>query len=363
MADNDQDHSKTEQATPFKLREAKRRGQVWKSLELNSFVLLTAVLGILYWSGQDMLIQQLNLSQVIFSNSAEYAVSPSQVFELFGATTTAMFGIFFPMIAVVVVVGILSNVFQTGPVFSFFPLKPDAKRLSPVAGFKRIFSARMLFEAVKTMIKLGLMGAVLFFALVTAVGQSLGMMDSDPDSYPIYILNEIYMISFKLLLVLLLIALVDLMFTRWDFSKKMRMSHRDIKDEVKRREGDPLIRAKLRELQREAAMRAKSIGRVPDADVLITNPTHISIALKYDRLTMDSPQVVAKGGGELATKLRQVARENNVPIVENKKVARLLFKHVDIDRPVPEECFAQVAKILVWVYSMEQGRTAAATGV
>lgn len=356
MAEQDQDQNKTEPATPFKLREAKRRGQVWKSMELNSLLMLTGALLMLYWTGQDMVVEQLHLSQAILSKSGAIDLSPSQAYELFGATIEAMVQIFWPFIVALMLIGILSNVFQTGPIFSFFPLKPDVKRLNPVAGFKRIFSARMLFETIKTLIKLALLGVVLYFAIVSATGNSLGLLDTDPDAYPTFILSEIYLIFFKLLFALLIVALLDLLFTRWDFAKKMRMSRRELKDEVKRREGDPLIRAKLRELQREAAMRAKSLSRVPDADVLITNPTHISIAIKYDKETMASPQVIAKGAGELATKLREVARKNGIPIIENKKLARTLFKRAGLEQSIPEECFAQVAKVLVWIYSMQQGR-------
>ena len=180
-------------------------------------------------------------------------------------------------------VAVLSNMVQTGPIFTFFPLKPDPKRLNPVQGFKRVFSRRMLFEALKTFVKLGLITATAYFVIDDMFPHLLAMPQIDPKAYPAVLLDAITSLVFKLVLVLLIVALLDLMYTRWDFGKKMRMSRREVKDEHKRREGDPHVRAKIKELQREAAKRSKSLGRVPDADVLITNPTHFAVAQQNDR--------------------------------------------------------------------------------
>ena len=167
----------------------------------------------------------------------------------------------------------------------------------------------------------------------------------------------------KMVLALLGIGLVDLMFTRWEYGKKMRMSKRDIKDESKNREGDPRVRARIRELRREVLKRSKSMANVPRADVLITNPTHLAVALSYQHGSSGAPKVVAKGAGEVARQMREVANRHRIPIVQNKLLARALFREVDYDAYVPEKWYPQVAKIMVWVYSMRDSQRASRKAV
>lgn len=156
----------------------------------------------------------------------------------------------------------------------------------------------------------------------------------------------------KLLIALAFITMIDVLYTRWDFSKRMRMSRREIRDEHKRREGDPRIKTRLRELQRETLKRSQSLGKVKDADVLITNPVHLAVAIKYDREKIDAPLVIAKGAGFLAAKMREVAHHHRVPVVENKLLARALFFHTGIDQAVPVEHYSVMAKIIFWAYSV-----------
>jgi flagellar biosynthetic protein FlhB len=151
-----------------------------------------------------------------------------------------------------------------------------------------------------------------------------------------------------------LVAMLDFMYTRWDYGDKLKMSRREVKEEVKRRDGDPRVRARIRELQRETLKRSKALGKVKDADVLITNPTHLAVAVKYVRGEMKAPQVLAKGAGELAGLMRGIARNHKIPVVENKKLARALFTQVDFDGPVPEKLYPDVARLLVWVYAMRE---------
>ena len=354
MAENNQnqDQDRTEDATPFKLREAKKRGQVSKSLELNSLFMLSFGLLMLYLAGESMIKEELAVSKYIFSHAHAIDFASVSPVSVFAEITTGMFAIFWPVIAGVVVIGILSNFFQTGPVFSFFPLKPDVQRLNPVSGFKRLFSIKLLYESVKSFIKLALFATVVYFFIAGAIPELLSLLDIDPTYYPVFLMSESGELVGKLLLVLLVIAIIDFTYTRWDYAKKMRMSRRDVKEEVKRREGDPHVRARQKELQREAAKRSGSLKRVPEADVLITNPTHLSVALLYKRGEMASPEVIAKGAGDLALKMRQIARKHNIPIVENKKLARTLFKETDINRSIPEKEFPVVAKILVWAFTL-----------
>jgi flagellar biosynthetic protein FlhB len=362
MAEQQQEQNRTEPATPFKLREARRRGQVAKSLEINSFVMLTTVLVVLYFAGERLIMGQLAISRSIFSQIHAYPLAPSPVIGLFQEVGGALLGVLWPFIGAVMVAGILASLFQTGPIFSFFPLKPDVQRLNPARGFKRLFSVKLLFESVKSVVKLGLFGFAIYLAVLDWIPDLLSLLDTSPKVYGAFLLDRVRALMFTLLLVVLLIALIDLAYTRWDYSNQMRMSRRELKEEIKRREGDPRIRAKMRELQREAAKRAGSLQKVPDADVLITNPQHLSVALRYERGAMTAPQVTAKGGGDLALKMREVARIHHVPVIENKMLARILFTRVDIDQMIPEEHYPLVAKILLRAYAMRDARDADGRG-
>jgi flagellar biosynthetic protein FlhB len=355
MAEQQTEQDRSEPATPTKLREAKRRGQVSKSLEVNSLFILSMGVAIFYLLGDRMVTRQLALSRELLSNAHRIRLDAAQTLSLFEYTVDWMVSIFWPVAAALVAVAVLMNMAQTGPVFSFFPLKPDMSRINPVNGFKRLFSVRLLYESLKTLIKLLLFALVLYFAISALVPSLVSLLDRHPDGYPRYLADKASSIALKLLAVLLFIALLDLLYTRWDYAKRMRMSRREIKDELKRREGDPQIRAKIRELQREAAKRAGSLRRVPDADVLITNPTHLSVALLYRRGVMAAPQVIAKGAGDLALKMREVARLHRVPIVENRGLARRLFNSVSIDQPIGEELYPLVAKVLVRIFAARNG--------
>ncbi len=362
MAEQQTEQDRTEPATPTKLREAKKKGQVSKSLEVNSLFILAFGVAVSYLLGQGMVARQLALSHELLANAHQVLLDPGQTLALFEYTVKQILEIFWPALAALMVVAVVMNMAQTGPVFSFFPLKPDMSRVNPVNGFKRLFSSRLLYESLKTLIKLALLAGVLYFAIAALLPSLIGLLDRHPDSYTGFLAANANLLILKLMAVLLVVALLDLLYTRWEYAKKMRMSRREIKEEVKRREGDPKIRAKIRELQREAAKRAGSLRRVPEADVLITNPTHLAVALVYKRGSMLAPQVVAKGAGDLAGRMREVARLHQVPVVENKRLARKLFQSVGIDEPIGEDLYPLVAKILVKVLNTGKRHLAGTIG-
>ena len=351
MAEEQQDQDKTEKATPFKLREAQKRGQVAKSLEFNSFLMLSMALAVTYLIAEEAIQRLLNICKVLFSEAHLVQFEITYLVSMAESLFLEVFGIVSLPIAILIVGSVMSNIVQTGPVFSFFPLKPDMQRINPVSGFKRLFSIKLLFEAAKSVFKIGVLSVVAYFTIVGLLPRILGLLDSAPERASTVALASGKELVFNLLLVLFLIALFDLLYTRWDFAKKMRMSRRDQKEEIKRREGDPKVRARIRELQQEAVKRAGSLQRVPEADVLITNPTHFSVAIRYDRGAMIAPEVTSKGAGDLALKMREVAKQNRVPIVENKRLARALFRRCDIDQSIPETWYPVVAKILVRVFA------------
>jgi len=255
-----------------------------------------------------------------------------------------------------VLAALVANLVQTGPVFSAFPLKRDCNRINPATGFKRVFSLKTLVEAGKTLVKLAAFAGVAWLALAAELPRLLTSVEVQPRAYFGLLMGEITGLMFKLLLVLLLLALADLAYSRWDYGRTMRMSRREMKEEVKRREGDPHVRARIRELQREAAKRAKSVKRLPEADVLITNPTHFAVALRYRREEHPAPQLIAKGAGELAARMKRLARRHGVPVVEDRPLARHLFLRGALDAPIGAAEYPRVARILAWVYALRELR-------
>lgn len=353
----EQEQNPTENATPFKLDEARQKGSVPKSIDVNTLMVLVAGAATLHFSGASIAAKEMQLFASIFSNAHQtsFALDDMAVMAVSALRDSLM--LLAPLFLAITVVCILSNFLQTGPVFSLFPLKPDFDRVNPVSGFSRIFSVRLIFESIKTVLKFLILGAVLYYALRAAMPTLLRSMNVPSASLGKVLLPEAATILVKLSVALALITLLDAVHSRLDFAKRMRMSHREIKDEVKRREGDPRIKSRLRELQREAAKRARSLARVKDADVLITNPVHLAIAIKYDRDRLDAPLVLAKGAGILAARMRVIARRHHVPIVENRPLARALFHHVKIEHAVPAEHYAVLAKILVWVYALRNSHS------
>jgi len=214
-----------------------------------------------------------------------------------------------------------------------------------VAGFKRIYSKKMLFEAFKGLLKLLVLGGVAVAFFLSLWPNLLAPLSPDSELIQQWFGQNAVALLFRLGLALVIIGLLDLMYTRHKFKNDMMMSRREIKEEVKRREGDPQIRAKLRELQRENLKQAASVKRVPEADVLITNPEHLAIALRYDRGNMHAPVLIARGADSWAAEMRALARRHGVPIYERKPLARLLFHKGSIDHPIPAESYLDVARI------------------
>jgi flagellar biosynthetic protein FlhB len=343
MAEEDQD--RTEPATPFKREEARRRGQVAKSLDTNSLFLLAAALISLTIWGKRFISDGADSFRRMLSSSRDLSLEPAYLRSWGNGVLHEALAALAPFFVLVLLAAVLSNVLQTGAVFSFHPLKPDPKRLNPVQGFKRIYSMKALFETLKSLIKLTLFATVAFSVITGMLPGIMNMLSASPKSYPPLLLDYAQSLAFRMVLAIMVIALLDLAYVRWDYAKKMRMSRREQKEEVKRREGDPHIRSKRRELQREAAKRTASLHRVPDADVLITNPTHLAIALKYERGRALAPRCLAKGAGDTAMRMKEMARRSGVAVVEQRALARALFEEVPIDALIPESLYEGVARV------------------
>ncbi|WP_426340053.1 EscU/YscU/HrcU family type III secretion system export apparatus switch protein [Pseudoduganella sp. S-14] len=354
MAEQDSDRS--EQATPHRLEDARKKGQVAKSVDFLSCAAIAVLTVVVQASGWDGLGKLLGMAQRTLARAPGLEWSVANLAAWCGQLLLAVLLLLAPLLMALVIAALLANLAQTGPIFSVHPVKPDFKRLNPVDGFKRIFSMRTLFEAGKSIVKLVVLAGVAWAAVSAALPGLMALPTAAPAAYPRILLELVGGLLGKLALALLLIAMADMGFVRWDYAKRMRMSKRDIKDEHKNREGDPRVRARIRELRKEMLKRSQSMRRMASADVLVTNPTRLAIALRYEHGSAAAPKVVAKGAGDLAARMRALAGRKNIPIVQNKPLARTLFREVDYDGYVPEKLYPQLAKIMVWVYAMREAR-------
>lgn len=358
----DQDLDRNQAATPYKLQRARERGQTAKSTDVVAALVFAVAVVYLTWRGLEAVIAQFRFDQALLIQAGRMEASGS-IWPLIDRALRTAIELLAPFFATIMVAAVIGNMMQTGPILSLHPVKPDFDRINPVNGLKRLFSMRVLFDAARALLKLGLLALVAVLALKAMTGQFYALASLSPMGHVRILLDDLAGLGLKMALVLGLIALVDLMYTRHAFGKKMRMSQRELKDEVKQREGDPRIRARMRELRREAFKRSLALRQTRNADVLITNPTHLAVALKYEHGRMASPQLLAKGVGQLAAAMREIAARHRIPVVQNPPLARRIFRDLPVDHPVPPELYAQVARIIVWVFAMReqaQGRTAAA---
>jgi flagellar biosynthetic protein FlhB len=260
-----------------------------------------------------------------------------------------------------VIVAVIGNLIQTGPVLSVEPISPDLDRINPVSGFKRIISVRTLFSAFRAALKLTLLCVTTYFSLKGLLPQFNHLSGLGPAGLFQIMLGDFSSLGLKLAGVLFLISLLDLIYIKREFAKKMKMSTREVKDEAKSRDGDPRIRARLRQLRKEMLKRSLSLRNTGAADVLITNPTHIAVALRYSHGEMTSPQLVAKGRGSMAVAMRMIAARHRIPVVQSPSLARALYRDLDIDQHVQPGLYSQVARIIVWVFARRDAVRRAAT--
>jgi flagellar biosynthetic protein FlhB len=282
---------------------------------------------------------------------------PAAAAGLIGEQLRQAVGVVAPLLFAVAVCSILVGLLQSGGlVISTTPLKPDFTRLNPVQGFKKLFSVRLLYEAVKNSLKLLALAGVAALVLHALLPIALQLLGLPGKALLFRLTDSVGGLMAKLCAVLFAFMLVDLLFSRWDFLRNLRMSRREVEDEHKNREGDPRIRNRQREIRLQFLKAARAVRQVPQAQVVITNPTHVAVALKYEHGVTPAPLVVAKGAGVLARQIRRAANKAGVPIVHSPRLARALYKEVPQDGYVPEAWYPPVARILVWLRSLRDAR-------
>jgi flagellar biosynthetic protein FlhB len=358
MSESDLDRNHA--ATPYKLEKARDRGQVAKSPDVIGAVVFTTAMVFLAWQGWAVWQRVFQLARTLLGQADRVLSDPTLLWTMSGQMLQQALLMAVPFFATLVIAAIVANMMQSGPILTLHPVKPDWQRLNPVTGFKRLLSVRTLFVAARSMLKLLVLGLVAWLALKHLLPQFYRLSDLPAGALMRTLLDDFAALGLKFAGALVLIALLDLLYSRHEFAKKMRMSQREIKDEAKNRDGDPRIRARLRELRREMLKRSLAVRNTRHADVLITNPTHVAVALRYVHGEMTSPQLVAKGRGFMAAVMRQVAARHRIPVVRSPALARQLYRDLAIDQQVRPDLYARVARIIVWVLARRDARAGGA---
>ncbi|MBF4691743.1 flagellar biosynthesis protein FlhB [Fusibacter ferrireducens] len=346
---------KTEQPTSKKIRDARQKGQVAKSKDLAAAVGLLAVFFTLSQYGSYMVEQLFGF----FYRTADFMVSPEAFFvngdvnKYFSEILFFILKLSLPLLGVALIAGVLTNYAQIGFLFSVETIQPKLSKINPLKGFKNMFSMKSLVELVKSVTK----SALLLYVAISYVRQHLKelilVFELQPRQTVAVMWNITYGLVIRCAIFLFIIALFDFAYQKWKNNKDLMMSKQEIKDEYKQSEGDPQLKAKIKEKQRAFAM-SRMMQEVPKADVIITNPTHFAVALKYDQSIGEAPLVLAKGQDLIAKNIKKIAAEHEVPIVENKPLAQTLYKTVDIGEFIPTELYEAVAEVLAYVYNLKQ---------
>jgi flagellar biosynthetic protein FlhB len=347
VADDQQD--KTEQPTASRLRDARQKGQAAKSAELTG-VLTLIVFSVAFTTALGGLAAA--FARAMRASLAMAGAAPALSDGLahwLAAAYAPVWSALMPSLFALVIAAVSANVLQTGFMFATDPLKIDFSRHNPMKGLKRIASMRTAWDLLRLVLKLAILSAVLYGLGWSLQRTLLGASVRSPADMP-ELFEETFVRVLKwVLAVMALVAVLDLVYSRREFLRKLRMSRRDLKDEHKRQEGDPTIRSKRRRLARELLKRSRSIARVPSADVLLVNPTHVAVALRYRTATMLAPVVMSKGAGWMAARMRRSAARYGVPVVRSPALARALFRVCDIDEPIHADLYTDVGRVYRWV--------------
>ncbi len=352
MAEEAPGGERTEDATGKRRSDFREKGQVAQSKEVHTAAILSILL--LFWVFYlPVFFRELSTTLVlIFQATGDVIITPSKVMEFAYFLTKELGLLMAPLFILVLLIGFFSSFFQIGWLFTTKPFQPDISKFDPIKGIGRMISKKSALELIKSFFKVGLIAWVAYSTVVDNFEQSLTLVDTDISETFKFLGRTAALILAKICAILILLAFIDLLFVRYEMEEKMKMTKHEVKEEFKETEGDPLVKSQIRSIQRQMARR-RMMSEVPQADVIITNPTHISIAVRYDSKVMDAPVIIAKGAGIIAMNIRKIGRENNVPIIENPPVARMLHK-IDLGASIPEEMFKAVAEILAHVYSLKK---------
>lgn len=351
MADSDSERN--EPATEQRRDDFRKRGQVAQTKELGSVLTLLSVAMMMWFLGRFLLTQA---SELIATTLSSFVVTAARGGDyvpavIFGAKKALFLG--GPICLILMLIPIAATTLQVGFLYNEEALQFDFNRLNPVEGFKKLLSIKSLVEGVKSILKIIVVSAVVYFVVRHQVLQIPNLIHMSIDQLLKFIGELTVRLIAAVGIFMAILAATDYFFQRWDLEKQMRMTKQEIKEEHKSREGDPMIKARIRRIQREMANK-RMMADIPKADVIITNPTHIACAIQYDPANMIAPKLLAKGADLMAEKIREIARLHDIPIVENKPLARTIFKTMKIGQGIPRELFTAVAQVLSYVYKLKR---------
>jgi flagellar biosynthesis protein FlhB len=351
MADDQQE--KTEEATQQRRDDFRKRGQVAQTKELASVLILLSSALVLWFLGR-FLLQQ--MSEIMTQSLGPFLLDAARRCDYLPAiifVSKKAFLIMAPLMLIFAIMSIAATVVQVGILQNEEALQLKPERLDPIEGFKRIFSIRAVVEGLKSVLKIILVSAVVLILIKDEIIRVPSLVNLSVNQLVAFAGDLTIRLLGGVGLFMAVIAAADYFFQRWELEKQMRMSKQEVKEEHKSREGDPMIKARIRRIQREMANK-RMMADVPKADVIITNPTHIACAIQYDPKSMAAPKLIAKGADLIAEKIKQIARDNNVPVMENKPLARTMYKTMKIGQTIPRELFTAVAQVLSYVYKLKR---------
>jgi len=344
---------KTEPATPRRREEVRKKGQVAKSTDLNSAIVLLAATLSLYFLAPPLVRMLIDVTRSYFYEAPAAEIDADSMQALAMRIGLQVSGFFLPFMMIIITSAFLVNVVQVGFNMSAYPLMPRIEKLSPVAGFRRMFSVRSFAELLKAMFKIVVVGVVAYLTIRAEMDRLVSLMNVDVWGAWVFFGKLCFTLGMRIAIAFLAIGLADYGFQRYQFEQDIKMTKEEVRQEIKDFEGDPQIRARVRRVRRQLAI-SRMMAEVPRAHVVVTNPTFLAIALRYEMEKMHAPVVVAKGARLMAERIREVAALNSVPIVENAPLAQMLYKSVEVGSQIPERLYRAVAEVLAYVYQIDK---------
>ena len=344
---------RTEKATPKKREEARKKGQVASSREVSSAVVMLASLGFFYFAGSWMFWNLAEVITRVFQNIGTLRldnIDDASVFSL--EVLTRLLAILIPFLLPLAILGFAANILQVGFKMSTEAIAPKLNKLSPISGIKRLVSLKALVELTKSVVKILFIGTIAYLLVKSDMKAFPLLVNQEVGQILVFIARVSLKMCFFVCLALIVLAILDYLYQHWQHQEDLRMTKQEVKDEQKQTFGDPKVKSRIRSMQLEMARR-RMMEAVPEADVVITNPTHLAIALKFKAEEMIAPLVLAKGAGHIAERIKEIAAEHQVPLVEDKPLAQTLFKMVELGEYIPAELYRAVAEVLAYVYRLK----------
>lgn len=344
---------KTEPATPRKREESRKKGQVFKSSDLNAAFMLIVGSVAIFLSFETMVFLTGDFLKLYLIERTSLELNNDDVINLGREVIFFLGKILFPIFLATFIAALLMNYLQVGFIFSGDPITPKLEKLNPIEGFKKIFSKRALVELSKSIAKISITGTIVYTVIMKYLYIFPRLVDMELGATISQMSLIVFELAMKVGLFFIIIGIIDYLYQQYEYENSLKMSKHEVKQEYKQVEGDPLIKSKQRQIQREAAMK-RMMAEVPSADVVITNPIHFAVALKYQSESMEAPTIIAKGQDFMALKIRKIAEENDILVVENPSLARMLYHNTEIGDFVPEDLYQAVAEVLAFVYKQKK---------